>query len=150
MAGHHFLGKWIADCAIVRMTKSCARSGPRQGKKLTADVCLQEDDADIDVSGLLLLEPGLDIEAGGAIVSAGSSAPAPADADEPDKGFQEELAEAGKVTGRPCLARLRLLRSLLSDVAEESPAVLLLVSWQWSTPLFILQNNMSGEGLRLT
>ena len=75
-------------------------------------MCLQDEGADIDVSALLLPEPGLgsdaaEVQAEPASANAmaldvtreQSGAIGAADADEPDEGFGEQLAEAGKVTG---------------------------------------------------
>ncbi len=77
-----------------------------------AYVCLQDDGADIDVSALLLPEPGLasdapEVQAEPAsanvmaldVTREQSGATGIADADEADEGFGEQLAEAGKVTG---------------------------------------------------
>ena len=74
-------------------------------------MCLQDEGADIDVSALLLPEPGLASDALGLQAEPASAsvtaldvpreqdgAVGAADADEADEGFGEQLAEAGKVT----------------------------------------------------
>ena len=75
-------------------------------------MCLQDEGADIDVSALLLPEPGLasdalEVQAEPASASVmaldvaheQNGALGAADADETDEGFGEQLAVAGKVTG---------------------------------------------------